>query len=96
MFYFGEPLPSFWPKAIVSSNLCPKRAYYEMAKLNRPLVSLFQIQKGGNCMQIWISNDLPQEFKNCEVSWNIVAGDKNLTTQQLAFHRQPSSLMGPE
>lgn len=86
MFYFAEPLPSFWPKAIVSSNLCPKKAYYEMAKLNRPLVPLFQIQKGGNCMEIWVANDLPHEFKNCEVSWNVKAGDKNLLAGSKALH----------
>ncbi len=86
MFYFAEPLPSFWPKAIVSSNLCPKKAYYEMAKLNRPLVPLFQIQKGGNCMQIWVANDLPREFKNCQVSWNMEADGKSLLTGAKSSH----------
>ena len=86
MFYFAEPLPSFWPKAIVSSNLRPKKAYYEMAKLNRPLVPLFQIQKGGNRMEIWVANDLPREFMNCEVSWNVKAGDKNLLAGSKSLH----------
>jgi hypothetical protein len=86
MFYFAEPLPSFWPKAIVSSNLCPKKAYYEMAKLNRPLVPLFQIQKGGNCMEIWVANDLPREFEDCQVSWNVEADGISLLTGNKTSH----------
>lgn len=86
VFYFAEPLPSFWPKAIVSSNLCPKKAYYEMAKLNRPLVPLFQIQKGGNCMEIWVANDLPREFEDCQVSWNVEAGGMSLLTGSRTSH----------
>ncbi len=78
MFYFAEPLPSFWPKAIVSSNLCPKKAYYEMAKLNRPLVPLFQVQKEGKSMEVWVANDFAREFKNCKVSWKMETGGKEL------------------
>jgi len=78
MFYFAEPLPSFWPKAIVSSNLCPKKAYYEMAKVNRPLVPLFQIQKGGKSMEMWIANDFARKFKNCKISWMMKSGGKEL------------------
>ncbi len=86
MFYFAEPLPSFWPKAIVSSNLCPKKAYYEMAKLNRPLVPLFQIQKGGNGMDVWVANDLPRKFQNCQVSWNVKANGKSLLNGSKSSH----------
>jgi Glycosyl hydrolase 2 galactose-binding domain-like/Glycosyl hydrolases family 2/Glycosyl hydrolases family 2, TIM barrel domain len=78
MFYFAEPLPSFWPKAIVSSNLCPKKAYYEMAKVNRPLVPLFQIQKGGRIIEMWVANDLAGEFRNCKISWIIKSHGKEL------------------
>ena len=78
MFYFAEPLPSFWPKAIVSSNLCPKKAYYEMAKVNRPLVPLFQVQKEGKSMEVWIANDFAREFKDCKVSWKMKTGGKKL------------------
>jgi len=78
MFYFAEPLPSFWPKAIVSSNLCPKKAYYEMAKVNRPLVPLFQIQKGGRIIEMWVANDLAREFRNCKISWIMKSSGKEL------------------
>ena len=78
MFYFAEPLPSFWPKAIVSSNLCPKKAYYEMAKVNRPLVPLFQVQKEGKSMELWITNDFAREFKNRKISWKMKSGGKEL------------------
>jgi len=78
MFYFAEPLPSFWPKAIVSSNLCPKKAYYEMAKVNRPLVPLFQIQKGGHIIEMWVANDLAREFRNCKISWTMKSSGKEL------------------
>ena len=78
MFYFAEPLPSFWPKAIVSSNLCPKKAYYEMAKVNRPLVPLFQIQKGGRIIEMWVANDLAREFRNCKISWTMESSGKEL------------------
>jgi len=78
VFSFAEALPNHWAKSIVSSDLRPKKAYYEMAKLNQPLVPLFQIQEDGNFMEVWVANDFPLEFKDCRVSWKIESEGKIL------------------
>jgi hypothetical protein len=70
-FHFIDVLPANWPKSIVSHDLRPKRAYYEMAQVNQPVVPLFQIKDKGNAMDIWVANDLPEALRNCRVAWTI-------------------------
>lgn len=82
-FHFIDPVPAFWPKSIVSHDLKPKKAYFQMAQVNQTTVPLFKLKgEKPEEMEIWVANDLPDEFKACEVKWKIASKDISLIDGQ--------------
>ena len=73
-YRFIDVIPANWPKAIVSHDLRPKKAYYEMAQMNQPLVPLFQLSPDGKTMELWVANDLPERFEHCRLQWSVKIG----------------------
>ena len=73
-FHFIDVMPANWPKSIVSHDLRPKKAYYEMAQVNQPLVPLFQLLDQGKAMELWVANDLPERFDHCRLQWSVKLG----------------------
>ena len=73
-FHFVDVMPANWPKSIVSHDLRPKKAYYEMAQVNQPLVPLFQLLDRGKAMELWVANDLPERFDHCRLQWSVKLG----------------------
>ena len=73
-YRFIDVVPANWPKAIVSHDLRPKKAYYEMAQVNQPLVPLFQLLDHGKAMELWVANDLAQRFDRCCLRWGVKLG----------------------
>jgi len=78
-FHFLDLTPSFWPKSIVSFNQSPKKAYYQMAQINQPVVALPQLT-GANpdAIVLWVANDLTEKFDNCTVDYLISREGKTL------------------
>jgi hypothetical protein len=74
-FHFIDGLPATWPKSIVSDDFRPKKAYYEMAQVNQPVVPLFQLTDKGHSMDVYVANDLPQPLRDCAVRWRILGQD---------------------
>jgi hypothetical protein len=84
-FHFLDALPAHWPKAVVSHDFTPKRAYFAMAQVNQPLVPLFQLTEKGQSMEIWVANDLPGRLPGCRVVWTVeVCGSKQVIGGQMA------------
>ena len=72
-FHFMDVTPAFWPKSIVSCDQKPKKAYYQMAQINQPLVPLPQLTgKRPDTLALWVANDLPEPKPGCTVTWKIV------------------------
>lgn len=71
-FYFLDLTPAFWPKSIVSFDHRPKKAFYQMAQINQPVVALPKfIGEKPDAMILWVVNDLNENFKNCMVEYLI-------------------------
>jgi beta-mannosidase len=70
-FHFIDGLPATWPKSIVSHDFRPKKAYYEMAQVNQPVLPLFQLTNKGRAMDVYVANDLPRALRDCTVRWSI-------------------------
>ncbi len=62
----------------MSDDFTPKKAYYEMAQVNQPLVPLFRIAKKGQSMDVWVANDLESAVNDCAVTWTVAAGGNTL------------------
>jgi hypothetical protein len=77
-FHFIDALPASWPKAIVSFDLTPKQAYYEMARVNQDTSPLPLINEDGTAMAVWIANDKNKPFENATLKWKISSGGKPL------------------
>ena len=71
-FHFMDVIPVFWPKAIVSHDHRPKKAYYAMAQINQPVVALPQFTgKQPDGLNIWVCNDLSEKYAAASVVWKI-------------------------
>jgi len=71
-FHFMDVIPVFWPKAIVSHDHRPKKAYYQIAQINQPVVVLPKFKgKLPEEMQLWVCNDLTSGFKSALVQWTV-------------------------
>jgi hypothetical protein len=77
-FHFIDILPANWPKSIVSHDLRPKKAYYEMAQINQPVVPLPRITDQGRTMQLWVANDHTAELSGHLISWQILHNNEIL------------------
>ena len=77
-FHFIDATAALWPKAIVSHDLQPKKAYYEMAQANQPVAPLFQLSDRGRTMEVYVANDLPAALRNCRVAWTIQTGGQTV------------------
>ena len=77
-YHFIDVLAANWPKTLVSHDMMPKKAYYAMAEVNRPLVPLFQVLGRGEAMELWVANDLPQPFSACRLQWTVETRGKAL------------------
>lgn len=81
-FHFIDVLPANWPKSIVSNDLMPKQAYYEMAQVNQPVAPLPVISENGSSLELWVANDLPETFKEVQLAWKIKYDMGNLAGDQ--------------
>jgi len=71
-FHFLDVIPVFWPKSIVSHDHRPKKAYYQLAQLNQPLVAVPQLSGGHpDAMRLWIANDLNEAFPQATLRWRV-------------------------
>jgi beta-mannosidase len=71
-FHFMDVIPAFWPKSIVSHDHRPKKAYYQLAQINQPIVALPQLTGARpDAMTLWVANDLPEAFPQATVSWTV-------------------------
>ena len=78
-FHFIDAVPVFWPKSIVSHDHRPKKAYYQLAQLNQPVVTLAQLTgERPDAMILWVANDLPEPMQQCTVQWKISRDGKTL------------------
>ena len=69
-FHFLDVIPAFWPKSIVSHDHRPKKAYYQLAQINQPVVALPQLTGARpDAMTLWIANDLPEAFPQATLRW---------------------------
>ena len=71
-FHFIDVVPVFWPKSLVSHDHRPKKAYYQLAQINQPLVPLAQLSgKRPDAMTLWVANDLTEAFARATLSWTV-------------------------
>jgi len=78
-FHFIDVVPAFWPKSIVSHDHKPKKAYYQLAQLNQPLVAVPQLTgEHPDAMTVWIANDLDEAFPQATLSWIVSSSGKPL------------------
>lgn len=71
-FHFLDAVPVFWPKAVVSFDHKPKKAYYQLAQLNQPLVPLMRLSGvRPDAMTFWIANDLDSPFPQATLRWKL-------------------------
>lgn len=78
-FHFLDAIPVFWPKSIVSHDHRPKKAYYQMAQINQPLVALPQFSgQHPDAMKLWVANDLDEAFPKAVLNWTVSAGGQSL------------------
>lgn len=82
-FHFMDVVPVFWPKSIVSHDHRPKKAYYQMAQINQPVVALPQLAGSRpDTMTIWVANDLVEAFPQATVRWTLSGGGQTLLAGQ--------------
>jgi hypothetical protein len=78
-FHFIDVVPVFWPKSIVSHDHHPKKAYFQMAQINQPVVPLAQLSgMRPDAMTLWVANDLAEDFPKSTLQWSVQSGGKTL------------------
>lgn len=75
-FHFIDVIAANWPKSIVSHDLKPKTGYFAMAQANQPVVALPIMSELKDEIDIFVANDLNQEFLNANIKWKIFINDK--------------------
>ncbi len=91
-FHFLDVVPVFWPKSIVSHDHRPKKAYYQLAQLNQPVVAVPQLSgRRPDAMTLWIANDLTETFSQAALRWTVsdhgqtlVSGEQRLDVPALS------------
>ena len=80
-FHFLDAIPVFWPKSIVSHDHRPKKAYYQLAQINQPVVPLPQLEGARpDAVTLWVANDLVEPLKQATLRWKISAEGRSLAT----------------
>ncbi len=78
-FHFLDVVPVFWPKSIVSHDHRPKKAYFQLAQINQPVVALAQLSGvKPDAMRLWVANDLAEPMGSCKLTWTIAVDGKSL------------------
>ncbi len=78
-FHFLDVVPVFWPKSIVSHDHRPKKAYYQLAQINQPVVPLPQLSgPKPDAMTLWIANDLAEPLNRCTLDWTVAVGGESV------------------
>jgi hypothetical protein len=76
-FHFMDVIPVFWPKSIVSHDHRPKKAYYQLAQLNQPVVAVPQLTGAKpDAMTLWVANDLAEPLNRCKLDWTVTVAGK--------------------
>ena len=71
-FHFMDVVPVFWPKSIVSHDHRPKKAFYQIAQINQPVVVLPRLSGARpDAMTLWACNDLDRTFADATVTWKV-------------------------
>lgn len=71
-FHFMDVVPVFWPKSIVSHDFRPKKAYYQIAQINQPVVILPRLTgERPDAMTLYACNDLDIPIEGAMVTWSI-------------------------
>jgi len=70
-FHFIDVIPANWPKSIVSHDLTPKTGYFAMAQVNQPVVALPIMSELKDEIDVFVANDLNQEFLNARIKWEL-------------------------
>jgi hypothetical protein len=74
-----DVVPVFWPKAIVSHDHRPKKAYYQIAQINQPVVVLPRLSGARpDAMTLWVCNDLATPVDGATVTWIVSRAGKTL------------------
>jgi hypothetical protein len=78
-FHFIDVVPAFWPKSIVSCDHRPKKAYFQLAQLNQPVVALPQLSGvKPDAVTLWVANDLAESLGRCTLDWTVSVGGKSV------------------
>ena len=81
-FHFIDVVPANWPKSIVSHDLRPKKAYFEMAQVNQPIAVLPRLldldkpsdQAGRRSLFTHVTGDKRPPGPNSGRIWIVVHG----------------------
>ena len=85
-FHFMDVIPVHWPKAIVSHDHRPKKAYFQMAQINQPLVPLPQLTGAKpDAMTLWVANDLNEPFRGCTLDWTVTVAGKPVLSDHVTL-----------
>ena len=96
-FHFMDVIPVFWPKSIVSHDFQPKKAYFQMAQINQPLVALPQLTgTHPDGMTLWVANDLGEAFPHAILKWAIAHDETILLEGQRQLDVPPLSAVAGE
>jgi beta-mannosidase len=97
-FHFIDVVPVFWPKSIVSHDHRPKKAYYQLAQLNQPVVPLAQLTGAKpDAMTLWVANDLDEPLNRCTLDWAVAVGGKSVLHGAAALDVPPlDAVRGPQ
>jgi hypothetical protein len=97
-FHFIDVVPVFWPKSIVSHDHRPKKAYYQLAQLNMPVVPLAQLAGvKPDAMTLWVANDLDEPLHRCTLDWAVAVGGKSVLHGAAALDVPPlDAVRGPQ
>ncbi len=97
-FHFMDVIPAFWPKAIVSHDHRPKKAYFQMAQINQPVVPLPQLSGAKpDAMQLWVANDLERRLNRCKLEWNVAVDGRSVLHDSAALDVPPlGAASGPD
>ncbi|MCX7045933.1 MAG: discoidin domain-containing protein [Candidatus Sumerlaeota bacterium] len=96
-FHFIDVVPAFWPKSIVSNDHRPKKAYYQMAQLNQPVVAVPQLTGARpDAMRLWIANDLSEPFPGATLRWTVSSEGKSLLEGEKKLDVPPLNAVASE
>ncbi len=78
-FAFMDVVLAFWPKAIVGHDHRPKKAYYQLAQINQPVLPLARFAGDRpEATTLWAVNDLSKPFSGATVRWTVASATETL------------------